>query len=159
MRVSAQPQAARLAVYQLGIRALGQPGASAASHRATWHALARALEGERDPRNLLRHFEWVALLSRGPAAGAPDAALAALQDDVFQMAFCYFPITFHPPPNDPFRVTPEALRHALLHALRSTLAFATPALMHGLQEKLATSSASVCVGGARVRARAAAHAP
>ncbi len=33
--------------------------------------------------------------------------------DFFNITFCYFPITFRPPPNDPYGITSEDLKATL----------------------------------------------
>ena len=33
--------------------------------------------------------------------------------DLFNITFCYFPITFRPPPDDPYGITTEDLKNAL----------------------------------------------
>jgi len=35
----------------------------------------------------------------------------------FDVTFCYFPITFRPPPDDPYGITPEQLKEKLLFVL------------------------------------------
>jgi len=34
-------------------------------------------------------------------------------ESLFDVTACYFPITFTPPPNDPYRITPDMLSNAL----------------------------------------------
>ena len=40
-----------------------------------------------------------------------------LPQDMFEVTSCYYPITFTPPPDDPFGVTRDDLRDALKYAL------------------------------------------
>lgn len=79
-------------------------------------------EGEKDPRNLLvafaiarvvliefdihRHVEVLTFSSQS------DQRLIAPQT-LFNITFCYFPITFRPPPNDPYGITTDDLRLAI----------------------------------------------
>ncbi len=61
------------------------------------------------------------------------------------MTFCYFPITFRPPPNDPYRISADDLKVALRGVLAATPAFAPVALPLFL-EKFQTSSGQTMVG-------------
>lgn len=38
----------------------------------------------------------------------------------FDVTFCYFPITFRPPPDDPYGITSEQLKEKLLYVLYVT---------------------------------------
>ncbi|KAJ7019462.1 ARM repeat-containing protein [Mycena alexandri] len=64
-------------------------------------------EGEKDPRNLLLAFAIarVILIEFDPAASHIEP--------LSNILFCYFPITFRPPPNDPYGITADDLRNAL----------------------------------------------
>jgi hypothetical protein len=42
-----------------------------------------------------------------------EVACALNHQGFFDITFCYFPITFRPPPNDPYGITPDDLRIAL----------------------------------------------
>ena len=35
--------------------------------------------------------------------------------DYFDITFCYFPITFRPPPNDPYGISADNLKDSLLY--------------------------------------------
>ncbi len=74
--------------------------------------LLDCVEGEKDPRCLILCLK---VLSRTQAAfpAAADEHIEAL----FDVTACYFPITFTPPPNDPYGITPEMLSQALRDAL------------------------------------------
>ncbi|WFD34593.1 hypothetical protein MCUN1_001434 [Malassezia cuniculi] len=90
------------------------------------------VSGEKDPRNLLLLFGIEETLLREWDISAADAAL------FYDVVFCYFPITFRPPPNDPYGITPEKLKDALRACISATPAFATLA-MPVLIEKLSAS--------------------
>lgn len=85
-------------------------------------------EGEKDPRNLMVVFsilkvpmtEWTI----GPCA-----------QDLFDAVFNYFPITFRPPPDDPYGITAQDLKDRLRECISSTSEFASyafPALLDKL---------------------------
>ena len=74
--------------------------------------LVDCVEGEKDPRCLILCLK---VISRAQSAfpQAADAHIEAL----FDVTACYFPITFTPPPNDPYGITPDMLAQALREAL------------------------------------------
>lgn len=75
-----------------------------------------AVEGERDPRNLLFIFEFMQLfLQKFP--------LENLADDMFEVFACYFPIDFNPAPNVPALISRELLQESLCNCLTATDAF------------------------------------
>ncbi|KAI9318364.1 Dos2-interacting transcription regulator of RNA-Pol-II-domain-containing protein [Dichotomocladium elegans] len=83
------------------------------------------VDGEKDPRNLLKVFELVRLV-------ITNFDISIHVEDLFDYAFCYFPITFTPPPNDPYGITTQQLKTALRECLSSTpyfANFATPLLI------------------------------
>jgi DNA repair/transcription protein MET18/MMS19 len=59
--------------------------------------------GEKDPRNLRIAFtiDRVILV---------EFDIANKVEDLFDITFCYFPITFTPPPNDPYGISSEELQ-------------------------------------------------
>ncbi|KAI9024051.1 Dos2-interacting transcription regulator of RNA-Pol-II-domain-containing protein, partial [Hyaloraphidium curvatum] len=103
-----------------------------------------ALEGEKDPRNLLLGFKLTRDL-----IDALD--IQPYAEELFELLFSYFPITFRPPPDDVYGITAEHLKNSLSECLRSTSAFAEYA-MPALVEKLGTTSgaAKVCFIPARL---------
>ncbi|CAG8542540.1 9825_t:CDS:10, partial [Acaulospora colombiana] len=58
---------------------------------------------------------------------------------LFEVTFCYFPITFKPPPDDPYRITADDLKIALRECLSATPLFAKN-VMPLLLEKLTSTS-------------------
>ncbi|EPT02988.1 hypothetical protein FOMPIDRAFT_1142982 [Fomitopsis schrenkii] len=70
-------------------------------------------EGEKDPRNLLLAFaiDRVLLL---------EFDISAHVEHLFNITLCYFPITFRPPPDDPYGITTDDLKNALSACLNST---------------------------------------
>ncbi|KAJ7768459.1 ARM repeat-containing protein [Mycena metata] len=93
-------------------------------------------EGEKDPRNLLLAFAIarVILIELNPAANHIEP--------LSNILFCYFPITFRPPPNDPYGITADDLRNALRRCLSAHPAFGPIAIPIFL-EKLAAGSPAI----------------
>ncbi len=64
------------------------------------------VDGERDPRNLLFLFEFMPkFISEYP--------LKHFVEEMFEVFSCYFPIDFHPSPNDPKAITRDLLSEKL----------------------------------------------
>lgn len=92
--------------------------------------------GEKDPRNLLESFainQWVTTNLTIPHNDT---------EPLFDATFCYFPITFRPPKNDPYKITADELKVALRNALSSGKQF-SKLIFPALLEKLTSSSLSV----------------
>lgn len=70
-------------------------------------AFLNAMEGEKDPRNLLLCLQIARELMA--AASAVFGRHDALLQQYIDVVSCYFPITFTPPPNDPYGITSEEL--------------------------------------------------
>jgi DNA repair/transcription protein MET18/MMS19 len=95
------------------------------------------VDGEKDPRNLMLLFamDRVILL---------EFDISAVVEDMFDVTFCYFPISFRPPPNDPYGITADDLKLALRGCLSATPHFAKLAIPL-LLEKFATASGAAMV--------------
>jgi DNA repair/transcription protein MET18/MMS19 len=66
----------------------------------------QTVDGERDPRNLLFLFEFMPkFISSYP--------LKHFVEEMFEVFSCYFPIDFHPSPNDPKAITRDLLSEKL----------------------------------------------
>ncbi|KAG0328198.1 hypothetical protein BGZ99_005864 [Dissophora globulifera] len=94
----------------------------------------QCLDGEKDPRNLLLGFTLIKKIIQ-------EFDIAQHVEDLFEVTFCYFPITFRPPPDDPYGITSEHLKIGLRDCLSATPYFAKFALPL-LLEKLSSSSGS-----------------
>ncbi|KAF9435406.1 hypothetical protein BGZ76_006356, partial [Entomortierella beljakovae] len=94
----------------------------------------QCLDGEKDPRNLLLAFTLIKMIIQ-------EFDIAQHVEDLFEVTFCYFPITFRPPPDDPYGITSDHLKGGLRDCLASTPYFAKFALPL-LLEKLSSSSGS-----------------
>ncbi|KAH9913980.1 ARM repeat-containing protein [Epithele typhae] len=92
-------------------------------------------EGEKDPRNLLLAFaiDRVLLI---------EFDTQRFIEDFFNITFCYFPITFRPPPNDPYAITSEDLKTTLRSCLHATPAFGKLALPLFMEKLTAGSPAT-----------------
>jgi DNA repair/transcription protein MET18/MMS19 len=82
-------------------------------------------DGEKDPRNLLVAFAIarVILIEFDPTDHIevcpilfPFCSFSNALQALSNILFCYFPITFRPPPNDPYGITSDDLRNALRFA-------------------------------------------
>ncbi|KAL4078711.1 RNAPII transcription regulator C-terminal-domain-containing protein [Scleroderma yunnanense] len=67
---------------------------------------ASLASGEKDPRNLLAAF----FIARTVLT---EFDISKHVDDYFDITFCYFPITFRPPPNDPYGISADDLKASL----------------------------------------------
>lgn len=106
-------------------------------------------DGEKDPRNLMIVFsilqvpmtEW----DLGPHAQvnlSGDSLWPITTDfrqDLFDSVFNYFPITFKPPPGDPYGITAQDLKDRLKDCISSASEFA-PYSFPSLLDKLDSSS-------------------
>ncbi|KAJ9648323.1 hypothetical protein H2199_001177 [Coniosporium tulheliwenetii] len=89
-------------------------------------------EGEKDPRNLMIVFSILKVPMTEWDIGS-DA------QDLFEAVFNYFPITFKPPPNDPYGITTQDLKDRLRDCISSTPDFA-PYSFPALLDKLDSTS-------------------
>lgn len=89
------------------------------------------MDGERDPRNLLFLFGFLSTFLK-------DVPLGHLVDDMFEVISCYYPIDFHPAPDDPAPVTRQDLANALCPCLCAVPEFGEQCLVL-LVEKLDSS--------------------
>ncbi|RHZ75216.1 hypothetical protein Glove_216g121 [Diversispora epigaea] len=92
----------------------------------------QAMDGEKDPRNLLLAFSLVKLIIK-------EFDISQHVEELFEVTFCYFPITFRPPPDDPYGITSDDLKISLRECLSETPKFAKNAMPLFL-EKLTSSS-------------------
>ncbi|KAI8372565.1 Dos2-interacting transcription regulator of RNA-Pol-II-domain-containing protein [Choanephora cucurbitarum] len=98
------------------------------------YGYTKIMDGEKDPRNLICAFQAMKHL-------VLHFDISSHVEDIFEVTFCYFPITFRPPPNDPYGITAEDLKIALRECISSTPYFAKFALPLIL-EKLSSTSGS-----------------
>jgi DNA repair/transcription protein MET18/MMS19 len=93
----------------------------------------QAMEGEKDPRCLLKCLRLASLAVKhlGPFSDE-------LTEELFDVTACYFPITFKPPPNDPYGISPDDLVGSLRSIFTSSPQMA-PHILPLLLEKLAST--------------------
>ncbi|KAF9633220.1 putative dna repair transcription protein [Lasiodiplodia theobromae] len=104
-------------------------------HETTPGFLSRFIsyfDGEKDPRNLMVAFSILKVPMTEWTIGA-DA------QDLFDAVFNYFPITFRPPPDDPYGITAQHLKDRLRECISSTADFA-PYAFPALLDKLDSTS-------------------
>ncbi|KAK7182163.1 hypothetical protein DPSP01_012975 [Paraphaeosphaeria sporulosa] len=89
-------------------------------------------DGEKDPRNLMLVFS----ILRVPMT---EWNIGADAQDLFDAVFNYFPITFRPPPDDPYGITAQDLKDRLRECISSTADFA-PYAFPALLDKLDSTS-------------------
>ncbi|KAG0131695.1 putative DNA repair/transcription protein [Tuber indicum] len=91
--------------------------------------------GEKDPRNLMIVFSLVKVI-------LVEFDIVPHIEILFDAVYCYFPITFKPPPDDPYGITAQDLKLRLRECIASTKYFAGHAFPQ-LIEKLDSTSLSV----------------
>jgi DNA repair/transcription protein MET18/MMS19 len=89
-------------------------------------------DGEKDPRNLMLVFS----ILRVPMT---EWNIGGDAQDLFDAVFNYFPITFRPPPDDPYGITAQDLKDRLRDCISSTADFA-PYAFPALLDKLDSTS-------------------
>ena len=72
------------------------------------------------------------------------ACIANLDKTLFDSVFCYFPITFRPPPDDPHGITAKDLKARLRECISASRYFA-PLAFPQLLDKLDSTSPAVKV--------------
>lgn len=89
--------------------------------------IVNSMEDEKDPRCLLVVMKVILKMAKAftsaldfPPVTATDD-YRTLAEKIFDNISCYFPISFTPPPDDPFGITPEDLSKALEDAMCSVL--------------------------------------
>ncbi|KAF2627746.1 ARM repeat-containing protein [Macroventuria anomochaeta] len=106
-----------------------------AHHTETGDFLPRFIsyfDGEKDPRNLMVVFS----ILRVPMT---EWNIGADAQELFDAVFNYFPITFRPPPDDPYGITAQDLKDRLRDCISSTPDFA-PYAFPALLDKLDSTS-------------------
>jgi DNA repair/transcription protein MET18/MMS19 len=81
------------------------------------YGVINAIDGERDPRNLLFLFTYMPVFVK-------KFPLHHLSEEMFEIFSCYFPIDFHPAPNDPAAITRDILAGNLSNCLCASESFA-----------------------------------
>ena len=93
------------------------------------------LTGEKDPRNLMLAFSTMSIILK-------EFDILTSVSELFDVLYCYFPITFRPSADEPMAITTDDLKTRLRSCLCATHQFA-PYLMPALLEKLNAVAMSV----------------
>ncbi|KAJ5566520.1 hypothetical protein N7535_008158 [Penicillium sp. DV-2018c] len=93
------------------------------------------MTGEKDPRNLMIVFSILKVIM-------VEWDISNHVETLFDSVYNYFPITFRPPPNDPYGITAQDLKGRLQDCISSTRHFA-PHAIPALLEKLDSTSPNV----------------
>ncbi|CAO3632451.1 unnamed protein product [Mucor fragilis] len=94
----------------------------------------QSITNEKDPRNLMSVYTVIQKIVK-------LLDITQHVEDLFAATFCYFPITFRPPPNNPYGITAKDLKLNLRQCMASTPLFSEFALPLLLQ-KMSTTSGS-----------------
>ncbi|KAL8691527.1 MAG: hypothetical protein Q9218_003270 [Villophora microphyllina] len=93
------------------------------------------VSGEKDPRSLMIIFSFLHVIM-------VEWDIANQAETLFDSVFCYFPITFRPPPDDPYKITAQDLKARLRNCIAASSHFA-PFAFPQLIEKLDSTSPNV----------------
>ncbi|CAH6720934.1 DNA repair/transcription protein Met18p/MMS19 [[Candida] jaroonii] len=95
--------------------------------------------GEKDPRNLILSFEICETINKNFQFDINEEVDKYFISELLDNTFCYFPISFKPPANDPYKITADQLKLKLRRALVSQDLFAKD-LIQSLLEKLTSTN-------------------
>lgn len=100
--------------------------------------------GEKDPRNLLSSFKLNTAINE--KVQFEDRTTNSTHDqlltELFDVCFCYFPISFTPPANDPYKITAAKLKSELRSTIASQSQYAQDTFP-SLFEKLTSTNPAV----------------
>ncbi|KAH3675608.1 hypothetical protein WICPIJ_009323 [Wickerhamomyces pijperi] len=86
----------------------------------------KVASNEKDPRNLLLSFGLNTKI-------ASTMKTTEYHQDLFDLLYCYFPINFKPPKNDPYKITEDQLKGGLKTALAANSLFQDDLLENNLE--------------------------
>ncbi|ODV76749.1 uncharacterized protein CANTADRAFT_27528 [Suhomyces tanzawaensis NRRL Y-17324] len=99
--------------------------------------------GEKDPRNLLTSFGLnITINSTFTFDPEGNDLHNSFMNDLFDVCFCYFPISFTPPANDPYKITADDLKLKLRACIASQTLFAKDSFS-SLIEKLTSTNPTI----------------
>ncbi|KAI9731957.1 MAG: hypothetical protein M1834_004408 [Cirrosporium novae-zelandiae] len=93
------------------------------------------VSGEKDPRNLMVVFSILKVIMA-------EWDITDHEETLFHSVYCYFPITFRPPSDDPYRITAQDLKDRLRDCIASRSQFA-PHTFPNMIDKLDSTSPNV----------------
>ncbi|KAL6931931.1 hypothetical protein ACO0OL_003405 [Hanseniaspora opuntiae] len=99
------------------------------------NAFLNVANGEKDPRNLMESFK----LNKIITSTFNKEVTYSYSQKLFDVLFCYFPITFKPPKNDPYKITSDDLKNALRNAISNCDFFSIDAFPNLIDKLTATS--------------------
>ncbi|KAJ5114468.1 hypothetical protein NUU61_000227 [Penicillium alfredii] len=134
--LQARSQSQRFQVYQLLNELMSR-------HRAALRdmgdislvGIVDLMTGEKDPRNLMLVFSVLRVVM-------VEWDISNHAELLFDSVYNYFPITFRPPPNDPYGITAQDLKGRLQDCIAATSQFA-PHAIPSLLDKLDSTSPNV----------------
>ncbi|KAL2834720.1 DNA repair/transcription protein [Aspergillus pseudoustus] len=134
--LQSRAQSQRFQVYQLLNELMS-------SHRAVLHDMGDTslvgtvdiMTGEKDPRNLMLVFSILKVIM-------VEWNISNHVELLFDSVYNYFPITFRPPPNDPYGITAQDLKDRLQDCISASSLFA-PHSIPALLDKLDSTSQNV----------------
>lgn len=95
--------------------------------------------GEKDPRNLMLSFNLNVAINKNLPLATLGPESEALIRDLYDVCFCYFPISFTPPANDPYKISADDLKLALREAISCQSGYAKDSF-NDLLEKLTSTN-------------------
>ncbi|PYI03874.1 DNA repair/transcription protein [Aspergillus sclerotiicarbonarius CBS 121057] len=134
--LQSRSQSQRFQVYQLLNEMM-------INHRAALHdmgdeslvGIVNLMTGEKDPRNLMLVFSILKVVM-------VEWDISNHAEALFDSVYNYFPITFRPPPNDPYGITAQDLKDRLQDCISANSLFA-PHAVPSLLDKLDSTSPNV----------------
>lgn len=142
LHVPALEQGLRQAAFDLLSYVLEEPLYREARHSMAEdlaNGVVNAMEGEKDPRCLLTCLGLAECILR---EFGDSGEIGEVVEEIFDVTACYYPITFTPPPNDPYGITREQLVSALRSVFVASKVLA-PHVVPLLLEKLEATSEDV----------------
>ncbi|XBW38778.1 hypothetical protein QEN19_004362 [Hanseniaspora menglaensis] len=98
-------------------------------------AFMNVANGEKDPRNLMESFK----INKQITSTFNSEIVYSNSQKLFDLLFCYFPITFKPPKNDPYKISSEELKTSLREALSNCDSFSIDCFPNLIDKLSATS--------------------
>lgn len=98
----------------------------------------KLITGEKDPRNLKLLFSLTLVI----LLDFPNSTVSANIQSLYDVTFCYFPITFTPPKNDPYGISSEELQVDLRKCMTAHHRFGPLALPIMLEKLKAATKTS-----------------
>lgn len=98
--------------------------------------------GEKDPQNLLTSFKLNTLINENFQFDPTNETHEEFLTELFDVCFCYFPISFTPPANDPYKITADQLKVSLRSTIGSQSLFAKDSFT-SLFEKLTSTNPTI----------------